>query len=133
VRIRPTIPFTSPTLEVHGATHAKDLNINIDFPLNRSTACAAKGAANHCEIKISAITYYERHKFQIQSEWYKEATMTVYNKDDVGYRIDNSIILRLKTRHGDDEPSTAASVYEDVSLPDIMVNNKETLILFCNF
>lgn len=46
--------------------------------------------------------------------------MTIYNKDDLGYRIDNNVILRLKTGGSDD--NTSSSVFNSVALPDITVD-----------
>lgn len=66
VRIRPTIPYITPTLELPlaGYVGITGLPISLNFPDNNTQACSVKGGAKQCEINIPSILYPERHKYQ---------------------------------------------------------------------
>ncbi|XP_062607869.1 uncharacterized protein LOC134269673, partial [Saccostrea cucullata] len=120
LKIRPTIPYARQTLALpaHNIEDAGYLSISLDFPTNIKAACTTAGNSKHCEIKIPSFKYSERQKYNDRSQWYKEYTMTLYNRDNIGYVIDNSVLLRLKTKGGGEK---AAKVYEGVLLTDVQV------------
>ncbi|XP_061171056.1 von Willebrand factor D and EGF domain-containing protein-like [Saccostrea echinata] len=121
LRIRPTIPYATHTLELptYNLEDTGELSISLDFPENIISDCTIAGSSRTCEIKIPSFKYSERHKYNDRSQWYKEYTMTIQNKDSLGYEIDNSVLLRLKTIGGGEK---AAKVFEGVLLPDVPIN-----------
>ncbi|XP_048743365.1 von Willebrand factor D and EGF domain-containing protein-like isoform X2 [Ostrea edulis] len=124
LRIRPTIPYASQTLEFQNQNEkleiSQPLYINLEFPSTIQSACVVDGTSpNLCEMKLPSFKYSERHKYGNTSLWYKEYAMTVYNRDDLGYAIQNSMILRLKTGG---QGANAATVFEQTALPDIPIN-----------
>jgi hypothetical protein len=120
LRIRPTIPYASQTLEIPNIMESSpSLHITLDFPSTILSACNAPGTAStRCEMRIPSFSYSDRHKYNNRSFWYREYELGVYNKDQLGYVIDNSMLLRLKSTGGGEN---AATVFEGTTLPDIPV------------
>nr|XP_022287793.1 von Willebrand factor D and EGF domain-containing protein-like isoform X2 [Crassostrea virginica]XP_022287794.1 von Willebrand factor D and EGF domain-containing protein-like isoform X2 [Crassostrea virginica] len=119
--IRPTIPFVSETIEVHGQQSTSPLNIQLSFPGDNGK-CQQQSGGNlqKCSIELDSYTHNDRQKYEDPTNWNKVYNIEVFNTDDEGYYLPNhKLVLRLETNGAS---GTGAQIFANAAFHDVHIN-----------
>ena len=120
VMIRPTIPFASETIEIHGQQSTSPLNVQLSFPGDNGK-CHQQSGGNlqKCSVELESYTHDDRQTYEDPTNWNKVYNIDVFNTDDEGYYLTNhKLVLRLETNGAS---GTGAQIFANAAFHDVHV------------
>lgn len=119
LRIRPTIPFASETIETENGQFAAYLDISLFFPKNENCTNYASTKFTNCKTRINSYRYDERHNYTNPANWRTEYSLDVFNSDEEAYYLTHQkSVLRLATNNA----TGGAKIFAFANLHDVRVS-----------
>ena len=118
VKIRPTIPFASETIELNSKQlEPTPLYIQLSLPENSSCNVFAKS----CSTNISSYRHNERQMYENPNNWKKIHTIKIFNSEGLRFYIGNhTISLRFTTGKC---RGNGSQIFDDSALQNVQARN----------
>nr|XP_022309439.1 uncharacterized protein LOC111115119 [Crassostrea virginica] len=116
LRIRPTIPYASLTIETENGPFSLPLDISLFFPGEENCGAYDKIKFRKCKTTIDSYRYDQRNNYINPANWRTIYTLDVFNSDEEAYYLSHQkSVLRLATH----DASGGAKIFAYASLHDI--------------